>query len=118
MFIIQFKFSRFTFCFWDSVSSGCVVFSFSEVGCSFRQAFFGLLILGVSNIVLLSCSLFIFWSISSISKSENQTFFLLYCLDRQVFDLLSEKYHILVSSLSFFSYILFELCYSLNSGLV
>ena len=54
---------------------GCVLFLFSEVGDSFRLDCFRLSIHVVSDIVLLSCSLFIFWCISSTLRSENQTFF-------------------------------------------
>ena len=68
LFIILFKFSRFTFCSCDNVCFGlfgcalfgCVGFPFSEVGGSFLLGYFYLLILGVSGTVLLSCSLFIF----------------------------------------------------------
>ena len=56
---------------------GCVMFLFSEVGGLFWLDCFCLLILGVSDIVLLSCSLFIFWCISSISRSENKPFFII-----------------------------------------
>ena len=80
LFIILFKFSRFTFCSCDSACSrlfGCVVFPSSEVGGSFRLGSFSLLIPDVSGTVLLSCSLFIFWCIFSISRSENQPFFII-----------------------------------------
>ena len=50
---------------------------FSEVGGSFRFDCFCLLILGVSDIVFLFCLLFIFCCISSISRSENQPFFII-----------------------------------------
>ena len=84
-FIILFEFSRFTFCSCVSVCSGysgwalfdCVAFLFSEVGGSFRLGCFRFLILDVSDMVLLSCSLFIFRCISSISSSEKQLFFII-----------------------------------------
>ena len=92
LFIILIKFSRFTFCSCDSVCLwlfGCalfgyVVFPFFEVGgiflldcflLFFLFFFFFLLILDVCGTILLSCSSFIFSCISSISRSENQTFF-------------------------------------------
>ena len=49
---------------------GCVVFVFSEVGGSFRLDCSCLSVPGVSDIVLLSCSLFVFWGIFSISMSD------------------------------------------------
>ena len=55
----------------------CVAFLFSDVGGSFRFGYFRLLILRVSGTVLLSCSSFIIWCISSISRSENQPFFVI-----------------------------------------
>ena len=72
-FIILFEFSSFIFCTCVSVCTdlfGCVAFLFSEVGDSFRLDCFCLSIHGVCvcDIVLLSCSLFIFWCISSISR--------------------------------------------------
>ena len=81
--IILFKFSWFTISsclysgFFGCALFGCVVYPFSEVGGSFRLDCFCLLILSVSDIVLLSCSLSIFWCISSISTSENQPFFII-----------------------------------------
>ena len=56
---------------------GCVLFLFSEVVGSFWLDSSCLSILGVSDIVLLSCSLFVFWCISIISRSENQPFFII-----------------------------------------
>ena len=53
-----------------------MVFQFSEISGSFRLSCFSLLIPDVSGAVLLSCS-FIFWCISSISRSENQPFFII-----------------------------------------
>ena len=74
-----YSFSRFSFCSCDSVCSelfGCalfgyVAFLFSKLGSSFRLGCFCLLILDVSGTILLSCLLFIFWCIYSISVSEN-----------------------------------------------
>ena len=51
-------------------------FLFSEVGDSFRLGCFCLLILDLSDIALLSRSLFVSWCVSSISRSENQSFFI------------------------------------------
>ena len=79
-FIILFKFSKFIFCSCVSVCSvlfGVVVFLFSEIGDSFRFDCSCLSVLGVSDIVFLSCLLFVFWGISSILKAENQPFFIL-----------------------------------------
>ena len=56
---------------------GCVEFQFSEIGWSFRLDWFCLSVFGESDIVLVSCSLFIFWSISSIPRSKNQPFFII-----------------------------------------
>ena len=71
LFIILYKFSRFNFCFCDSVCLvlfgcalfGCVVFPFSEVGASFLLGYFCFLILDVPCGILLFCSLFIFFII-------------------------------------------------------
>ena len=84
-FIILSKFSWFTFCPWDSVSLrllgcalfGCVTLPFSKDGSSFLWRCFCLTTLDVSGTILLPCWLFIFWCISSISRSENQPFLLL-----------------------------------------
>ena len=51
-------------------------FNFQKLAICFGLFFF-VNILGVSDILLLSCSLFVFWFISSISKSENQPFFII-----------------------------------------
>ena len=82
LFIILFRFSRNTFCSYDSFSLGllcrelfgCVAFPFSKVGSSFLFDCFCLRTLYLSSTVLLYC-LFVFWCISNISRSENQTFF-------------------------------------------
>ena len=84
LFMILFKFSRFIICSFDSVSLmlfvcallGCVAFPFSKVGSSFLLGYFCLSTLDVSGVLLVSC-LFIFWCISSISRSENQPFFII-----------------------------------------
>ena len=84
LFIILFKFSTFNFCSCDSVCSGlfgcavfgCVEFSFSEVGGSFRMGCFCLLLFNVRGYVVPLCWSFIFWCISIISRSENQPFFI------------------------------------------
>ena len=89
-----FKFSWFTFCSCVSVCSGLldcalfgwVMFAFSEIYGSFRLGWFSLIIPDVSGTVLLSCSLFIFWCISSISSQKTNLSLLLSWLDRQVFD--------------------------------
>ena len=87
LFIIIFKFSKFIFCSCASVCStmsfGCAVFLFSEVDGSFRLDWSCLSIVGMSVIVLVSCSLFVFRCISSISRSENHPL-LLYQLGQQV----------------------------------
>ena len=78
------KFSRFNFSscvnlcsvLFGCVLFDCVAFLFAEVGSSFPLDCLCLLIIGVSDIVLLSCQLFILWCISNISKSENQPFFI------------------------------------------
>ena len=62
-FIILFKFSKFIFCFCVSVCSvllGVVVFLFSEIGDSFWLVCSCLSVLGASDTILLSCSLYIF----------------------------------------------------------
>ena len=82
LFIILFRIVFFSF---DSVCfglCGCVLldfvaFPYSEVGGSFRLGCFCLLIVDMSGTVLLSCSVFIFWCISSISRSKNQHFFIM-----------------------------------------
>ena len=56
---------------------GYAVFLFAEVSCSFRLDCSCLSILSVSDIVLLSCSLFVFLYICNISRSENQLFFII-----------------------------------------
>ena len=81
-FIIFFKFSSFVFCtsiivcsvLFGWVPFGCVVFLFSEVGDSFRFGCFCLLILDVSDIALLSRSLFVFWCVFSISIQKTNFF--------------------------------------------
>ena len=53
------------------------MYPFSEIGDSFRLYCSCLSIIGASDIVLLSCSLFVFKCISNISSSENQPFFII-----------------------------------------
>ena len=79
-FIILFKFSNFIFCSCVSVCSvllGCVMFLFFEVSPWFLLACSCLSKPSVSDAVLVSCSLFVFWSISNILRSENQPFFII-----------------------------------------
>ena len=88
LFIILFKFfkSYFWLSYWVcSVLLRIVVFLFSEIGDSFRLNWFYLSVLGVS--VCLNClvSLFNFWGISSISRSENQPIFIIVLLGQRVF---------------------------------
>ena len=73
-FIILFKFPKFIFC--SCVCSVLLGWLFSEVGGSFLLDCSCLSKSSVSYTVLVSCSFF-FWCISSISFSENQTFFLI-----------------------------------------
>ena len=80
--IILFKLSKFIVCSCVSVCSllfWCVVFLFLLVCSSFRLDCSYSSILGVSDIVLMSRLdlLFVFWRISSISRSENQHFFII-----------------------------------------
>ena len=78
--IILFRFSKFIFYSSVSVCSvlfGVVVLLFSEIGDSFWLDCSCLSVLGVSDIVILSCSLFAFWCISSISRWENQPIFII-----------------------------------------
>ena len=109
-FIIFFKFAQFIFCFCVSVCFlllGCVVLLFSEVGDSFWLDCSCLSVLGVSDIVLLSCFLFLFSGVFLVFQCQKTNFSLLLSkLGHRIFGLLSENKRILARSLSLFSYIL------------
>ena len=74
------KFLSFFVCInYLSMLFGCVGVQLLLVFDSFRKDFSCLLIFGESVIALVSClySLFVFWRIYSISRSENQPFFII-----------------------------------------
>ena len=80
LFIILFIFSWFIFCSCDSICSRLLdfaLFPFSKVGGTFWLGSFCLVIFNVCGTVFLHCWLFIFWCIFSISRSENQPFFII-----------------------------------------
>ena len=83
---------------------GFVVFLFSEVGSSFRFDCFCLSILGVSDNVLVSYSLFVFWCISCNSRSENPHFFIIVLTWSASLSLVWKLAHSCSMSIIFFLY--------------
>ena len=83
LFIILFRFSKFTFCSCNSVCFVLMLVHYLLYGFSiFRSWRFILLscfclLIDASGTVLRFWSLFIFWCNSSISRSENQSFFII-----------------------------------------